>query len=91
MVTDRLADALRSSNLTGWELSEALVTRSQLFDDLSPDVKLPRFWWFIPTGTLSQDFSVSSDGSLSVSERALHFLKGFNLDHARVVPLDRAP
>ncbi|GAB3297246.1 hypothetical protein [Pseudoclavibacter terrae] len=84
IVAGSLADALRASDLTGFELREAVVTTSPEF--VSYAGGLPQRWERLdPTGRAdgNDDFA-QRDGMLLVSERALALLNEHRIVEASV-------
>jgi hypothetical protein len=58
---------------------------SEEFEELFPDVKLPKFVWLQVTGKAGQDdFGLSSDHCLVVSQRILDLLKGAGMSHCDI-------
>lgn len=84
LVTTRLGEALRGSDLTGWRLAKAKVTTSDEYDELYPDRKPPELLWLQIDGDRSKDFAISADHRLEVSPRALELLRKFHVDNAIV-------
>jgi hypothetical protein len=85
IVTSRLANALRSSGLSGADLAEVTVTTSEEFRELNPDRPLPTFAWLKVIGKAGQDdFGTEYRGRIVVSETALRLLRSFNLKHCEV-------
>lgn len=83
LVTERLAEALSKSRVTGFELRKAKISRSEIFNDLYPKRVLPRFWWLNIAGNdASSDLRLSTDGRLNVSDRAHELLCRFKIDNA---------
>ncbi len=89
LVTPELADFLAHTNLSGFELRECEVEKSELFSELYPGKDLPEFKWLFINGTSSQDFFISAqhENSLCVSEQALDALKKFNLSNCIITSL----
>jgi hypothetical protein len=85
--TERVADALRSSALTGCEFAELEVGRDKQFRQMSPKLKLPPFRWLQVKGNAEHDDFGLREQTLVVSERALACLRGFPLKEARVWPV----
>ncbi len=86
LVSERLAMALRSSQLSGYNLEVAEISSSDVFEELYPECTLPRFSWFQVSGTIDEDdFSVTDTGLLLVSERAMVLLQKYQLKNADVV------
>lgn len=84
VVTDRLARAIRTSGLTGYELSPVEVVKSEFFEELQPGCDLPDFHrLFVLGGVEKDDFSI--DGQrLRVSDAALTVLRRFAMEHCDV-------
>lgn len=75
IVADSLAEYVKSINLTGYLLGDVEITKSLEFEDLYPDKKLPKFFWFKVNGMAGvDDFGISDDLRLTVSELALNTL-----------------
>lgn len=94
IVTGRLADALRESPLTGYELGEVVVTTEEQFDMFYGHLGLPRDWErLIPTGTEEggEDFVLETVVDLLVSDAALELLRRFSIDDADISPADEEP
>ncbi|WP_125789402.1 hypothetical protein [Amycolatopsis sp. WAC 01375] len=94
IVTGRLADALRESPLTGYELGEVVVTTDEQFDMFYSHLGLPRDWErLIPTGTVEggEDFVLETVVDLLVSDAALELLGRFGIDDADISPADEEP
>lgn len=94
IVTGRLADALRESPLTGYELGEVVVTTEEQFDMFYSHLDLPRDWKrLIPTGTEEggEDFVLETVVDLLVSDAALELLRRFTIDDADISPADEEP
>jgi hypothetical protein len=89
LVTEKLAEALKGSELTGWRLKDVAVSKSAIFEDLYPERDLPRFRWLIVDGQQNDDFSLADSLRLEVSDRALDLLRTHAIDHAIIetVPL----
>src|ERR1700760_2781981 len=83
--TGRLTEAIKKSNLSGYTFDECTITKSELFHDLNENGKdLPAFFWLKVIGTPADDFFLTSNFSLGISERALNILKEFNLNRATI-------
>jgi hypothetical protein len=77
--------AIQLGGFTGVTFGDSEVSPSHQFKDLYPDRKLPRFAWLKVHGTAGRDdFGISPDHILVVSERALNVLQGFGIDHAEI-------
>ena len=76
IVTAEVAAELERSEMTGIAFSQVTVTQSDEFDELYPEIVLPDFRWLKIQGTDGlDDFGLSSDFRLVISERALEILK----------------
>jgi hypothetical protein len=76
IVTERLGTALWKADLTGFVLDAVAVRRSERFQELHPDVELPRFLWLRVSGEPGKDdFALATDHRLAVSEQALAVLR----------------
>ncbi|HEU4728346.1 MAG TPA: hypothetical protein VFT22_10665 [Kofleriaceae bacterium] len=87
VVTERLAQALRGSDLTGWRLAPVKVTTSDEYEELYPDVRLPPFHWLQVGRDPSADLAISAKHRLVASGRALELLRRFQLDNATIEPV----
>jgi hypothetical protein len=87
IVTERLADDIRRAGLTGAAFDEVEVSTSEQFEDLHPDRKLPAFVWLKVNGApAADDFGVTPDLMLVVSERALKLLRNAVSHRATIRP-----
>lgn len=96
IVTASLADAMVGARLTGIELEEVEVLKSQTFEDLYPGRALPEFRRLNPLGRLQTDSDGSASGwsghdlslnqlaELVVTETALATLRAHRLSHCDV-------
>jgi hypothetical protein len=85
IVTERLANALLSSHLTGYELSSLKISKSQEFLELHPNAVMSKYRWLKITGEDEKcDFSIGSDFRLVVSDRAFRLLDMHNLSECEV-------
>ncbi|RYH00707.1 hypothetical protein EU805_17010 [Salipiger sp. IMCC34102] len=77
-------NAVASEGLTGARIDHAEIS---VAPDL-PDLVLPAFLWFQPTGLAgTDDFGTAADGRLIISQRAQDVLAGFGLAHAEITPI----
>jgi hypothetical protein len=85
IVTERLAKAIQSSHLTGYELSSMKISMSQEFLELYSNAVMPQYSWLKITGEDEKcDFSIGSDFRLVVSDRAFRLLNMYNLSECDV-------
>ena len=83
IVSERVAAALEASRLTGFALDEVTISTSPEFEDLHPDVSLPRFRWLKVSGQAGvDDFGLAADFRLVVSAKGLGLLSRFTLKQA---------
>ena len=94
IVTERLANELKRSNASGAGFADVKITQSSEFDELFPDVSLPKFLWLKIYGTPGKDdFGISKDNRLVVSEGVLRLLKSAGLSYCDITDWtgDNAP
>ena len=85
IVTERLADAIRSKKLSGFRINPVEISTSEQFREFYPDRVLPPFVWFDITGKAGvDDFGMDQDLRLVVSQRAFDVIKATQLDHCEV-------
>jgi hypothetical protein len=85
IATRRLCAALSASSLSGYELTELVVTKSEEFEEMYPGRELPAFQWLRLTGRPGiEDFGPAPDASLIASEAALQLFQTFTLDHCDI-------
>jgi hypothetical protein len=84
-----LKAAIQSAALTGARFDRVKVCKSEQFEELFPEVKLPAFAWMKVEGKSGEDdFGIAQDLRLVVSERALKLIQSFGIPHAKVSNLD---
>jgi len=87
IVSEKMAEKLQQAQLSGFTLDEVETTKSEQFRELYPDRELPRFLWLKVEGSAGQDdFGVTSNLQLVVSDRALKALVDVGISHALVEP-----
>ncbi len=92
LVSDRLAQALRASDLTGWKLDTVRVSTSDVYDELHPDgLAMPHWHRLVPVGDPVDDITLVGRTYLCVSDRALELLRRFSIEHAEVRPASQIP
>lgn len=92
-VTRRLADALRLSGFTGYELASMVRTVNPDQQAFQPGVAVPEFERLVLTGRAGEDdFGIDPRHHLVVSERCWNLLRRFTVAHCATVPVaeDRA-
>lgn len=85
--TDKLLKILEKSTLSGYEVDSCEVSKSTLFEDIYPKRELPAFYWIKITGSETDDFSLSKNGSLVVSEKSLSVLKQVKIANCDITEL----
>ncbi|HCG7147550.1 TPA: hypothetical protein NJ348_004774 [Vibrio parahaemolyticus] len=61
------------------------ISTSDVFEELYPECTLPHFSWLQVSGAIDKDdFSVTNDGLLLVSERAMVLLQRYQLENADI-------
>lgn len=85
IVATQLAEDIKRSGLTGASFAEVEISRSEQFEQFYPDRPLPDFVWLKPLGKAeTDDFGVSLDLRLIVSEKALSVLRSHGITHAQI-------
>lgn len=83
IVTASLAQKLSISRLSGFSLAPVQVSKSEEFYDGHGHKKMPEFVWLKVTGNArSDDFGMTEDRRLVVSENALAVLRTAQMEHA---------
>ena len=85
IITESLAKKLLESKLTGTTFAPVSVTKSEEFVELHPHISLPKFLWLKVEGSAGiDDFGLSVDHRLVVSQAALDVLRTAQLDNADI-------
>ena len=85
IVTKEAESALLSASATGIRFDPVEVSRSETFDELQLDCRLPAFTWLVVDGRAGRDdFGIGADLILIVSEHALKILRQVGLTHALI-------
>ena len=83
IVSKRLADAVTCEQLTGFTLDEVEISKSEQFDEVYPDTELPPFVWLKVHGKPGiDDFGMTAELLLAISDRALRLLEKFSIANA---------
>ncbi|MGV9004113.1 hypothetical protein [Flavobacterium sp.] len=83
IVTERLKKEIIKSKLTGVLFGNVKITKSEEFNILQKNTSLPDFYWMKIYGKFNvDDFIISSDYRLIVSEKAFEVIIGFNISNA---------
>ena len=76
---------LQLAGITGMEFDEVLITTSEQFHELYPNLQLPKFEWLQIMGKPgNDDFGIAQDGRLVISARALNVLSKLGVSHALI-------
>lgn len=85
IVSELLAEEIKSARLVGYSFDDVEVSKSEQFEELYPGKKLPKFYWLKVTGvSRKDDFGISEDYRLVVSNEALKVLKKGKLVEADI-------
>ncbi|MDM8548595.1 hypothetical protein QUF72_00900 [Desulfobacterales bacterium HSG2] len=85
IVTERLMPELGKLGLSGCDFGNVKITKSKQFADLHAGRNIPKFRWLKVHGEAgADDFGISDDNMLVVSERILKILSQFQSDHCDV-------
>jgi len=83
LVTEKLRDGIVLTKLTGVSFDDVLISKSIEFDELYPNKKLPTFFWMKVNGKLNvDDFTITEDFNLLISDKVLTLLKDYNVNNA---------
>ena len=86
IVTQRMANEIERTKLTGVRFDVAHVTTSVQFKQFHPNLQLPHFLWLKVEGIAGHDdFGIAPGLRLVVSERALDVLKDVGISNAASV------
>jgi hypothetical protein len=85
ILEENVAREFVARGFTGFELREAIISRSDVFDQLQPEVDLPKFVWLKVIGKPGiDDLGIQQSGSLVVSEAVLSTLRQHGLDNCDI-------
>ncbi len=85
LVAEELAQSIGDLKLSGYELAGCKITKSEAFDELYPNKKLPKFLWLQVIGEAGiDDFGIGKDLRLVVSGTVLSVLKKHTLDDCEI-------
>jgi len=86
IITKRLWKVIQDEEFTGVESAPVEISLSEVFQELYPNRKVPDFVWLKVSGKAGiDDFGITSDNRLVVSERVLNLL---GLKYCLVVPFE---
>jgi hypothetical protein len=87
IVTLSLKESLEQAHASGIKFGEVVVTTSDEFEVFHPNEVLPKFVWMQVLGSPGHDdFGLSTDHRLVVSERMLELLKAAGMAHCDIGP-----
>ncbi|WP_409261649.1 hypothetical protein [Pseudomonas putida] len=85
IVTEIIASAIKEAGLSGCRFGPVDIKKSEIFEELNPDVMLPEFVWLKVCGVAGvSDFGLAHDHRLVISEEVNRLLKRFGLENADV-------
>jgi hypothetical protein len=85
IVTERVADAIQEAAFTGYIIDNLRLEVSDQFRELYPSRQVPPFRWLRITGEPNvDDFGMSEEHLLVVSDRALAILRQFTLNECDI-------
>lgn len=88
LVTENLKNNLILANLTGFEIDDVEVSKSEDFFAEDKFSNLENFFWLKITGREeSFDFYLAPDHRLVASEAALKVLQNHRISHADIIPI----
>lgn len=83
IASENLAHEIEREQLTGIRFADVEVTTSDEFKEFFPTRQLPKFIWLkVESRPGEDDFGITSDLNLVVSESALQLLKRIGISHA---------
>lgn len=86
IVSNDLAEIIERESLSGYTLVSVEVVKSETFIELQPDCELPEFKWLQIHGKLGiDDFSISENNRLVVSEAAFSAISRSKIDQCEVI------
>jgi hypothetical protein len=85
VITEKFKEGIIKYKLSGCSFEDVIVSKSDVFKELYPNRNLPNFFRLIVTGKKDvDDFVISNDNILLVSENAYSSLKRFNLENCDI-------
>lgn len=85
IVSATLSDQILQQKFVGFDVRDCLIEKSEQFIEFNPDVLIPDFKWLVVNGRSGDDFCLSTENKLRVSERVLTLLKSQNLQYCDIV------
>lgn len=89
LTTVSAMEHVKAEKLTGASFDQVEITTSEDIEDLCPDVKLPELVWMKIGGKPGRDdFGISKNMTLVMSERALKLFQRLGIPHAEIEDFD---
>jgi hypothetical protein len=78
LITERLKQEIENNSFTGYLISNVLITKSSLFNEIYPNKNLPEFHWLKVYGKAGvDDFGIGKGSRLVISKRVITTLTQF--------------
>jgi hypothetical protein len=89
LVSERLSKALLEANLSGFRLKSCIGSKGDQFEIASPGRgELPKYLWLDVVGRPKvDDFGISDQLMLVISQRALEVLQTFSIERSEIFPV----
>ncbi|GEN73833.1 hypothetical protein [Chryseobacterium lathyri] len=85
IMTEVLRKGVEAEGLTGIYFSEVLISKSETFLELYSNRDLPNFFWAKISGEpYKDDFFITEQNTLAISEKAYFLLKKYSINHADI-------
>lgn len=85
IIVEDAKKSIEKECLSGVVFEDVFITRSEFFEEIYPRRELPKFYWAKITGRAGvNDFGLSNDFRLVVSQKGLDVLKSHNIDNALI-------
>jgi len=85
IVTEKLKNLLEITVLTGFQFDDVVISKSEQYFSTSSNECLPKFYWFKIIGIAGKnDFGISKDYRLVVTEKALEILRKCKIDQSDI-------
>lgn len=80
ILSERVKNLLQENDFTGYVFDNVIISKSDTFNEIYPDLELPDFYWLKIDGKAGvDDTGLSESNHLVVSEGFLKILLQFNL------------
>lgn len=88
IVTEALKKNIEAENFTGIIFDYVLISKSETFMELYPEKELPVFFWAKINGeAYKDDFFITENNGLAISERVYLLLQKYKIDQADIEDL----